>query len=148
MESTNYFLINKIEFCEIFFLLLTTRKKGAIITPSTNAMTETSNTENRSQRVRKRCEPHIRVCANNTPEQRPQRVRRCGRQSGQRSVSDIRRQSVKAGSIGAVCIRMVHISIALCILVGKTCSARYSGSKVIAFAVIQVAPRVLCSRPV
>ena len=32
--------------------------------------------------------------------------------------------------------------------VGETCSARYSGSKVIAFAIIQVAPRVLCSRPV
>ena len=28
--------------------------------------------------------------------------------------------------------------------VGATYSARYSGSKVIAFAVIQVAPRVLC----
>ena len=41
-----------------------------------------------------------------------------------------------------------HFCFIPCILVGKTCSARYSGSKVIAFAVIQVAPRVLCSRPV
>ena len=34
------------------------------------------------------------------------------------------------------------------ISVGETCSARYSGPKVIAFAIIQVAPRVLRSRPV
>jgi len=46
------------------------------------------------------------------------------------------------------CMRRYSGTCAVSILVGKTCSARYSGSKVIAFAVIQVAPRVLCSRPV
>jgi len=55
------------------FILLTNRFLSDII-QTTNAATERSSAEIRFQRVRVWCEPHIRVCVNNTPEQQTERV--------------------------------------------------------------------------